>query len=80
MIDSIPLIHISTPESNGGLRDLVVSHAKIYATVLRTAPYKEKFKQVLQEVPDFKWELLGEYAQQTPEGIRVVLPMIHNSR
>ena len=54
IIGCIPMIYEGTPDSDRGLRAVVVTQAKAYGTLLREAPYKEKFQQIVQQVPAFR--------------------------
>lgn len=58
------MVYEATPDSNRGLRSIATNFAKMYGTMLREVPYKEKFQQAVQQVPAFAWDLLGEYVQQ----------------
>ena len=61
------MIYETTPDSNRGLRTIVVTHTKAHGTMLGEPPYSEKFQQVVQQVPAFAWDLLSEYIQQHPD-------------
>lgn len=57
LIDSIPIVYSSTPDSERTLRDATVD--KVKATPLRYLgdDVKEPFQKVLVEVPEFSWDL-----------------------
>ena len=60
-INCIAKVYESTPQSNRGLRDVVVKLASSYGPLLRDGSCKEEFRQMLQDVPEFTWDLLGLY-------------------
>ena len=56
---AIKCIYDTTPESDKGLRDQVLGHAKLK---LKRLLSREEFKAVLAEVPDFSYQLLVQEA------------------
>ena len=57
LIESIPIVYSSTPDSNRTLRDMTVSKVKANPSDLLHEEMKAYFQKALIEVPDFNWDL-----------------------
>ena len=57
LIDSIPIIYSSTPESERTLRDAVVDKVKANPPRYLAEDVKEAFQKVVMDAPEFSWDL-----------------------
>ena len=57
LIESIPIVYSSTPDSNRSLRDVTISRVRANASDLLHSDVEAAFQKVLIEVPDFNWDL-----------------------
>ena len=60
---AIELVYGTTPESDKGLRDQVLEHAKLNLKGLLPL---ERFKAVLAAVPEFSYQLLVQVESRLP--------------
>ncbi|KAF6218346.1 hypothetical protein HO133_005693 [Letharia lupina] len=57
LIESIPIVYSSTPDSDRNLRDAALVKFKTYPSHFLHNDVKASFQKVLLEVPDFSWDL-----------------------
>lgn len=57
LIESIPIVYSSTPDSDRALRDATVEKIKACPHRFLYEDVKGSFRKVLLEVPDFSWDL-----------------------
>ncbi len=66
-VDIIPRVYESTLESNQGLREVVIRHARTHSCeMLEDGRVKAGFRDLSVTVPEFAWALLKEYMRVRP--------------
>ncbi len=66
-VDIIPRVYESTLESNEGLREVVIRHARIHSSeMMGGGQVEDSFRALSVTVPEFAWALLKEYMTVHP--------------
>ncbi|CAD6583217.1 MAG: hypothetical protein ASARMPRED_001263 [Alectoria sarmentosa] len=67
LIESIPIVYSSTPDSDRSLRNAILEKIKVCPSRFLHEDVKASFQKVLLEVPDFSWDLHQYWMSVAPE-------------